>query len=213
MEYWELFIRGVGRSVEEFVKNMIEKGKDDSNESEIHIAQPKIQKKRVIPRRDLGDMEEKIVDVVEKFHDGCTLKDIAKALDMQWHYLRIPLRQMVMDRKIIKDGKVYFAPSREEPEEKVVQRNGVKRRIVDAKALDEPSKKPEDVEKITMNPREREILRFKILTAFRGRPEGLEMKELAAVLGRSTDGLMYILKELINENKVVEGKGGKFHLS
>ncbi|MBN1354763.1 hypothetical protein JXA40_00680 [bacterium] len=212
MEYWELFLRGIGRSVEDLIRQMIQKGAESQ---EVEVAQPiqKSQKKRMIQRRDLGDMEDKILAVIEQHPEGCTLKDIAKALDMQWHYLRIPLRQLGMDGKVEKDGKNYRTPSNTEPESNVVERNGVKRRIVDARTLESTPKDNAEIQDVSMSPREREILRFKILTAFRGRPEGLTLEELAAVLGRSVEGLSYIIRELKSENRIIEGKNGKFHLA
>jgi hypothetical protein len=230
MEYWELFLKGVARSIEDFVRQMIEKGsgevkvpdaaaKEDEGEpiveeipEEESSAPRRVPRKRSIPRRELGELEDKIYEALEKYPDGCTLKDLAKSLDMQWHFLRIPLRQLAMDKKVEKDGKNYkMGFKREAPV--VVERNGVRRRFVDAKALETiPEEKP-TAEASEMSNREKEILRFKILTAFRGRPEGLTIAELAAVLGRSIEGLSAIVKEMASEKKVAEGKGGKFHLA
>ncbi|MBN1551412.1 hypothetical protein JW979_08085 [bacterium] len=213
MEKWELFLRGFGRSLEEFITRMIDKGTDHKRIHEEVTAEVKPSKKRTIPRLELGDLEDRIVDVVRKYPNGCTLKDIAKNLDMQWHYLRIPLRQMLFDGKVEKDGKVYTTAKKAETPVQTVERDGVRRRIVDAKALEKtPEEKPKPA-KVELSSREKEILRFKILTAFRGRPEGLTLVELAAVLGRNLEGLNEITEELIEEKKIAIGKGGKYHLA
>ena len=229
MEEWEYFVRGVVRSIEDFYKKMIEIGRDEDYEEEddddeigMKYSKPidekyfqtrKTEKKRTVPRRDLGDLEDKIFETLRKFPDGATLKEIAKSMDMQWHYLRIPMRQLVLDGKVTKDDKIYLLIHKDK-NSTIIERDGVKRRIVNADVLESV----QDVKKAKvmgkpMDPREKEILRFKVLTAFRGRPEGLTIKELAAVLGRDAEGLQAIIYELINENKVIEGKGGKYHLT
>ncbi len=240
MEAWELFFKGFTKTIEEFASKMIEKGREDTGSpgekssfsrsadlrtpaSEPESGTPKrVYRKRTIKRRDLGELEGKIVEAIRQFPTGCTLKDIAKVLNMQWHYLRIPLRQLVLEEKLIKDGKIYTISNETgetvetipepEPVEETVPAKG-KRRVVDAKILDEKkAKRAEKSGAAVMNSREKEILRFKVQTAFRGRPEGLTLAELAAVLGRSVDGLDTIIDELIKENKVVGNEFGKFCL-
>jgi hypothetical protein len=235
MAYVEFFFKGLSKTIEEFIVKMIEKGQGavpaavgseertlvmeeaTDEEQEIRkIFQRKGPRKRVFQRRELGDLETRIFDVLMQNPEGCTLKDLAKALEMQWHFLRIPLRQLSMDGKVEKDGKLYKASIRKEappPVPAVVERDGVRRRFVDAKILDTPTEEKSEIERPEMSAREKEILRFKILTAFRGRPEGLTIVELAAVLGRSMEGLDYIVNELLSENKVIEGRGGKYHLA
>ena len=217
MEDWELLLKGIVKTFEDFVQKMVEKGKEVTpSDAPLAPSAPKPiarpSKKRSLPRKELGDLEDKIAESIGQFPNGCTLKEIANVMDMQWHYLRIPLRQMVMDNKIIKDGKSYKLPRKKEAPQ-MMERDGVRRRIVDAKKLEQTVKEVPPKSKITMSAREKEILRFKILTAFRGRPEGLTLSELAAVLGRSVEGLDIIVDELILETKVVKGKGNKFHLS
>ena len=55
MEKWELFLRGFAKTVEEFITGMVEKGSEESEEIEVPKATPKVIKKRMIPRRDLGE--------------------------------------------------------------------------------------------------------------------------------------------------------------
>ncbi len=280
MELWELFLRGLGKSVEEFIVRMIEKGKTVAEETESVVSKPasKTEKpvteeaipagvpgktteaksraeesgigkasvsvkssgsidqemmfspskdtpdRRSYPKQDISGIRKKVLKVVSDSPNGCTLKDIARELDMQWHFLRIPLRQMVIEGDIVKDGKVYSAVKSEpqatpETEVKEVPAEPEKapeiprRRVVDARLFSEQVQQKAPESSSEMTPREKEILRFKILTAFRGRPEGLKITELAAVLGRSVDGLDGIIAELVAEKKVVEGRGDKFHLA
>jgi len=234
MEAWELFIKGLAKSFEDFAIKMIEKGRLESSTSgessmfsssqqtktytKGRDAQPAKRgpKKRKIRRRDLGALEGNIINAIKKFPTGCTLKDIAKILDMQWHFLRIPLRQLVEENKLIKDGKIYNVAGTEEitPDAPVKKAStGVRRRIVDERDLKAKLPAPVmDPMSAKMSSREKEILKFKVLTAFRGRPEGLTLVELAAVLGRNKSGLDIIISELITEKKVLESKGEKFRL-
>ncbi len=231
MEVWELFIKGIAKTFEDFVFKMVERGRENSEQStssspssmpvsydngdDIETHKKPI-KKRKIPRRELGELEGRILEAIAQFSTGCTLKEMAKALDMQWHYLRIPLRQLVMDKKVEKDGKIYKVTAAAKEETPIpVPREGIRRRVVDAKVLEEAKAKKTQpkADLPEMSTREKEILRFKILTAFRGRPEGLTLEELAAVLGRSLEGLDSIISELIEDNKVAEAKGGKYRLA
>mgnify|MGYP001556449120 CR=1 FL=1 len=197
-------------------------------------------RKRTIPHRDLGELEGKILQVVSDNPKGITLKEIATKLDIQWHYLRIPLRQMTLENKLVKEEKLYMvhvtpneAPKQEEivvpdppqpetvtPEPSVPEKveepveetrpSAPRRRVIDARELEKRSAKQPAIPNLSV--RDRERLRYRILTALRGRPEGLTLDKLSAVLGMELKMLIPILEELHGENKVVSDNNGKYIL-
>jgi len=246
MEMWELFLKGLAKSFEEFAMKMIEKGKEaDESES----GRPKVygsqaertvprekppQRKRTIPHKDLGALETQILDIVGRHRDGVTLKEVAAELDVQWHFLRIPFRQLTMEGKLIKEDKIYrvgngksgsaAAPPPEAVKPETVEnpaktsdepsRTGKaaqpRRRVVDARELER--REQQDAAVAALSIRDRERLRYRILTALRGRPEGLNLEKLSAVLGMELSLLTPILDELQAETKVIKVDDDKFRL-
>jgi len=248
MEMWELFVKGLAKTFEEFTRNMIEKGKEVEQEEAAEkpsgaaaerrqTATKTTARKRTIPHRDLGALETQILDIVGEYPDGVTLKDVAARLDMQWHYLRIPFRQLTMEGKLNKEDKLYTltekvkarhtkkenhgpapkAPpperhtSETKPSEGTKQKTATpRRRVVNASELEK--KESSDAALSHLSIRDRERLRYRILTALRGRPEGLNLEKLSAVLGMELALLKPILTELQKESKVVQVDNDKFRL-
>ncbi len=220
MQELELFIKGLVKTFEEFYSNMVQVGRSDSltkpvvehRKTSAERTQKSSQPKKV-GQKEFAELEEKVMAALANFPKGCTLKELAGSLAVQWHFLRIPIRRLIAQDKILKNDKIYSLKGPVSETIPVVERPATRRRVVDAKVLDTPIPEKPPVDMPEMSVREKEILKFKTLTAFRGRPEGLTVAELAAVLGRNPAGLEIILKELIADKKVIEGKGSKFHLS
>lgn len=264
MEMWELFLKGLSKTIEEFVVTMVERGKELEGQepskrpvSPQHEEEPikTAPKKRTIPYRELGELEDQILSVIAKYPEGITLKEVASEMGMQWHFLRIPMRQLTMEDKITKNEKLYTlagqkpapghdpkhapemtmsdepvrepeqfkapvvqeAPARQleiEPlvtavEEEKPQPVKPRRRVVDAKTLEKKPAVSNAADKMSV--RDRERLRYRILTALRGRPEGLTLEKLAAVLGMEFDILVPNLDQLSEENKI-KNINGKYSL-
>lgn len=247
MEMWELFLKGLAKTFEDFAVKMIEKGKEldaqekgkgfsspVTREETGHAQKPK-PRKRTIPHRDLGILETQILDIVGRHPDGITLKEVAAELDVQWHYLRIPFRQLTLEGKLIKEEKLYkvsktrpaagnasadtgnqdadksadsTAPEKSGDTEQA--KSQPRRRVVNAKELERREQNESVIS--TLSIRDRERLRYRILTALRGRPEGLNLEKLSAVLGMDLALLTPILQQLQGENKVVQVDNEKFRL-
>ncbi|GEM_PF-3876170 len=220
MQELELFIKGLVKTFEEFYSNMVQIGRAGS------IAKPVVEHRKTggerlqkssLPKKtgqkEFTELEGKVLGALANFPRGCTLKELAGSLAVQWHFLRIPIRRLIAQDKILKNDKIYSLKGQVSDVPPAAERSATRRRVVDAKVLDTPAPEKVPVDMPEMSVREKEILKFKTLTAFRGRPEGLTIAELAAVLGRNPSGLEIILKELIADKKVIEGKGSKFHLS
>ncbi|MCD4655301.1 hypothetical protein K8T06_15380 [bacterium] len=253
MEVWELFIKGLAKTFEEFAVKMIERGRDgervnsqpksnakksDTVES---VATAKAKKKPVTYHKQ-ENLNESILEIISKHPDGITLKEVANILDVQWHYLRIPFKQLTEEKKIRKDDKLYTAETAlgktsetivKKKESKIPEKSVVKKKQVAIPEIKVEPKKPEkpagpkrrvidarDFEKKSapklvlpnMSIRDRERLRYRILTALRGRPEGLNIDKLSAVLGMELGVLNPILQELLSESKVVLEANGKHRL-
>lgn len=220
MKDLELFIKGLVKTVEGLYEHMVEVGRNTSSKrdfaaeaSEDDDMDDDDSVDSKVSQKEFAELEVKIVDALGTFPNGCTLKELAASLSVQWHFLRIPIRHLIDQKKIFKNDKIYSVKSKTEESVATADRSGIKRRIVDAKVLEAATPEKPIAAMPEMSIREKEILKFKTLTAFRGRPEGLTISELTAVLGRSPGGLEVILKELISDKKVIEGKGSKYHLS
>lgn len=277
MEMWELFIKGLAKTFEDFARKMIEKGKElDETQAQTDINEDKhasasirqeksAPRKRVITHKDLGDLEDQILAIIGPSTDGMTLKDVASKMNMQWHMLRIPFRQLTQEGKLVKDEKTYTTasnlgnerkkggdveipfvpapsktispdlpstqetPPKETPEAKESQvpkrvqskeapvepeestaKASPRRRVVDARELEK--KTESEMAASTLSIRDKERLRYRILTALRGRPEGLNLEKLAAVLGMEIAMITPILDELRNETKVILVENEKYRL-
>ena len=227
MEVWELFIKGLAKTFEEFAVKMIERGRDgervnsqpksnakksDTVES---VATAKAKKKPVTYHKQ-ENLNESILEIISKHPDGITLKEVANILDVQWHYLRIPFKTIVKkkeskipEKSVVKKKQVAIPEIKVEPK-KPEKPAGPKRRVIDARDFEKKSA-PKLVLP-NMSIRDRERLRYRILTALRGRPEGLNIDKLSAVLGMELGVLNPILQELLSESKVVLEANGKHRL-
>ncbi len=274
MEMWELFLKGLAKTIEEFTVKMIEKGKQDkgttytgyTRSTSVRSGQPVSQPKTPVQAQDVEKLQQSIKEVLEKHPKGITMKNIAKELDVQWHFLRIPMRLLMAEDAIVKRGLDYLLPLKpdtapqdiSEIEEDVVEasrdemdilekddlffdrpekshrsirekeeyqpkkkdikeekgsipKSGApRRRVVDPSQLEDKPKTEPIV--TTMSIRERESLRYRIMTALRGRPEGLYLEKIEEVLGESAVVVTPILNELEQEAKVIKQQNGKFRL-
>lgn len=300
MEMWELFLKGLSKTLEEFTLKMIEKGQETSGplkqrqksrwtHPDVSENQTKPGNKQETVMISPAEVKEKIIDALQGVPEGITMKEIASRLDLQWHFLRVPMREILADGKVIKDDLVYKLakdsgdhsgrPGRKEtrdgvekpaikarkphgrppkvtqdfseaeqdlmkslksklvypipvddsvqtaeteakePETVTEKLPGTdqlktagtpKRRVVDATRLEEKPKTDGPVSSMTT--RDRERMRYRIMTALRGRPEGLTMEKLAVVVGMDSAEIAPIINELHAESKIVSSEGDKFKL-
>ena len=300
MEMWELFLKGLAKTLEEFTLKMIEKGQETSGpikqrqksrwtHPDISETQTKPGKKPETVMVSPAEVKEKIIDALQEVPEGITMKEIASKLDLQWHFLRVPMREILADGKVIKDDLLYklakdsgdhsgrtgrketkigvekpatktrkphgrppkvtqdfseaeqdlmkslksklvypipaddslqtAEPEVKEPEplaEQVsvnapLKTTGTpKRRVVDATQLEEKPKTDGPV--TSMTTRDRERMRYRIMTALRGRPEGLTLEKLAVVVGMDSTEIAPIINELHAESKIVSSEGDKYKL-
>ncbi|MGB3976330.1 MAG: hypothetical protein WBM02_03875 [bacterium] len=270
MEMWELFLKGLAKTIEEFTVKMIEKGKQEKGVSYgVHTrgthfrpGQPVSQPKTPVQAQNVEKLQQSIKEVLELHPQGITMKNIAKELDVQWHFLRIPMRLLMAEEAIIKQGLNYMLPEPSSPKsdihsgdkdlkppiekkrkpeeefgsadktEKIFQPDldlesfsytdertdktapfkstAPRRRVLDASQLED---KPKTISAPpSMSVRERESLRYRIMTALRGRPEGLYLEKIVEVLGEDADIVAPILNELQEELKILKQENGKFRL-
>ena len=101
-------------------------------------------------------------------------------------------------------------PEKEEEPVEETRPSTPRRRVIDAKELEKRAAKQPAIPNLSV--RDRERLRYRILTALRGRPEGLTLDKLSAVLGMELKMLIPILEELHGENKVISDNNGKYRL-
>lgn len=275
MEMWDLFLKGLAKTFEEFALKMIEKGKQEkigSDEGQSravysrqghsveHPRTPKIP----LHIQDVEKLQNIIKEIIGRHPEGITMKNIAAELNVQWHFLRVPMRQLHTEGLIVKKDLDYFLPENESrvpaapvpptqngdesgktrddaqtqtagdiiPREKpgtplqselhldteqpsdtesVVRKSAApRRRIVDASQLEEKPKSDPSLSKIAI--RERESLRYRIMTALRGRPEGLNLEKIAEVLDEEIEIITPILHELQGEIKILHQENGKYRL-
>ncbi len=283
MEMWELFLKGLAKTFEEFAQKMIERGKEEGIQSESRRSHsgysrsykesptPKASKGESAGIHDIEKLQESILEIIKRSSDGITMKNIASGLKVQWHFLRVPMRQLQMEGRIIKKNlKYYLADSEnadteperkdtvtepetydidydqpmfnffkevvteEKPDEPEVSKqktstsktvessktatesdekektSAPRRRIVDASQLKDKPKAGPELSKEEI--REREILRFRVLTALRGRPEGLSKGNIALIVGEKLERVEPVLTDLQKEAKVVQKEKDTFRL-
>jgi predicted transcriptional regulator len=279
MEMWELFLKGLAKTFEEFALKMIEKGKLEKSGSGDNLhsrggysrqgqpAEPPRTPKVPTHIQDVEKLQNIIKEIVGRHPEGITMKSIASELNVQWHFLRVPMRQLQTEGVIIKKDLNYVLPKNEsqvprasvteslqendsgnnldsaeaktagdiqsretvqtplqselhlDPEhssdtketENSVRKTAVpRRRIVDASQLEDKPKTDPALSKLEI--RERESLRYRIMTALRGRPEGLNLEKIAEVLDEDIAIISPILHELQGELKILLQGNGKFRL-
>jgi hypothetical protein len=279
MEMWELFLKGLAKTFEEFALKMIEKGKLEKSGSGDNLhsrggysrqgqpAEPPRTPKVPMHIQDVEKLQNIIKEIVGRHPEGITMKSIASELNVQWHFLRVPMRQLQTEGVIIKKDLNYVLPKNEsqvprasvteslqendsgnnldsaeaktagdiqsretvqtplqselhlDPEhssdtketENSVRKTAVpRRRIVDASQLEDKPKTDPALSKLEI--RERESLRYRIMTALRGRPEGLNLEKIAEVLDEDIAIISPILHELQGELKILLQGNGKFRL-
>ncbi|MBN1879522.1 hypothetical protein JW823_05370 [bacterium] len=293
---WELFLKGLAKTFEEFALKMIEKGQKDiagaqsqqkarwvHTEASAQAAEDKTSQQPVPSFVDSKEVKGKIMQIMINNPDGLTMKAIAKELDLQWHFVRVPIRELLADGKMVKNDLLYMLPeaskkaagaesgrhtsekgrSRNRQEETVVlddtaafmrslkadlvypivpeekteiekeapvsteisespseakpsaQTSGrtegsPRRRVVDATRLEQKPKSETPLS--TMSTRDRERMRYRIMTALRGRPEGLTLEKLAVVVGMESSLIQPIINELHSEIKIITVEGDKYKL-
>jgi hypothetical protein len=286
MEMWELFLKGLAKTFEEFTLKMIEKGKEETNRPEYtqsysgysrpsqssrRTTEPKVSSPGI---HDIEKLQSSILEIISQNPGGITMKNIASGLNVQWHFLRVPMRQLQMDGHIIKNNLNYYladsdnvdtkqdtqkddaaavdfdmdyqkpmfnffkevvthdektesasdtaSNSGTKPDKAVAateaskdsstkSRTGApRRRVIDASQLKDKPKTGRELSKEEI--REQEILRFRVLTALRGRPEGLSKDNIALIVGEKPGAVEPVLADLEKEAKVVQKENDMFRL-